>query len=58
MKEFSSKKRNSVFTDSLEISSSTTSKKNWQSPRLHEIDYSVTSAGGSVFIDDGGSWSS
>lgn len=56
MKESSSEKCNLGFTDSLEIASSITSKKKWQSPRLHEIDYSVTNSGGPVFVDDGGSW--
>ena len=53
MKEFSSKKYNLVLTDSLENASSITSKKNWQTPRLHEIDYSETNAGVNPPYEDG-----
>lgn len=58
MKEFSSKKHNLVLTDSLENASSITSKKNWQTPRLHEIDYSETNAGPIIPYEDGSNFSS
>jgi hypothetical protein len=58
MKEFSSKKCNLVLTDSLENTSSITSKKNWQAPRLRELNYSETNSGGVPDLEDGGGWAS
>lgn len=58
MKEFSSEKCNSVLTDSLENAASITSKKNWQAPRLDEMDYCETNAGMTPPTEDGSNFQS
>jgi len=54
MTESFSEKKDGLVSETTSKSSS--SKKNWRSPELTEVDYSKTNSGGSGFTGWDGTW--